>query len=568
MPSLASLASNGASLSIVVPAGTTYTELQSITLSVMHGNDPDLDLYLVSPNNTIFVLSTDNGGGWGSKANYSNTIFSDAGASGIASGSPPFTGTYKPEGQTFASYVGPYIGTWTLYACDDAAGTVGQLTNFSIGLVALADNTLALHKMVINNTSATGVKINNDLSISSTGALTLTDGELILNGNKLTIYNTATAAVTGGKATSYIVSEMNAAVNTSIINWVMGSTTGAHVYPFGVGGKYIPFTFNKLTAGDVDISVSTRSTGSNNTPFAGASDVAAVVNLNSPDLGAAAASSTVMDRWWDVIKSGPVTADITFTYKGSENTMLAKYQTKDVQMQHWNGEAWEAPVGSGTGVTGAGTGTVTLLGVSAFSPWVAMSGGGSGARPLPIELLSFTGTNDGAMNTLEWATASETNNNYFTLEKSADQRSFEAFAKVDGQGNSTTIRRYAAVDETPYVGYTYYRLKQTDFDGKYTYSKIIAMQSKSVSVTRVSDVRPNPTNDKLSFDFDTELDGNVNIRIYDYAGKVVLYDTQPVKSGKTLLTSELTRLSNGMYFIQVFFDKQSDFTFFDRIIKN
>ncbi|MEO6304832.1 MAG: hypothetical protein ABIP51_16850, partial [Bacteroidia bacterium] len=108
-----------------------------------------------------------------------------------------------------------------------------------------------------------GVKTQN-LSTSVGGVVTtngvLSVGNVIydLNSNLLTITNPVGAAVTSG--TGYILSETNVATNPSIIRWNMGTNTGAHVYPFGVAGTQIPFTFNKTTAGAANINVSTRAT--------------------------------------------------------------------------------------------------------------------------------------------------------------------------------------------------------------------------------------------------------------------------------------------------------------------
>ncbi|MBL0105287.1 MAG: hypothetical protein IPP51_16840 [Bacteroidetes bacterium] len=73
---------------------------------------------------------------------------------------------------------------------------------------------------------------------------------------------------------------------------------------------------------------------------------------------------------------------------------------------------------------------------------------------------------------LNWSTATETNNNYFTVERSGDGEHFEKVTTQRGAGNSSTTRTYEAVDEFPLPGYSFYRLKQTDFDGHYTYSDI------------------------------------------------------------------------------------------------
>lgn len=94
--------------------------------------------------------------------------------------------------------------------------------------------------------------------------------------------------------------------------------------------------------------------------------------------------------------------------------------------------------------------------------------------PLPIELLSFNAlpNNDNYIN-LEWETASEINNNYFTIQKSLNTETWSSIADVNGVGNSTQTVSYSILDKTPYQGVSYYRIKQTDFDGAFSYSKVI-----------------------------------------------------------------------------------------------
>lgn len=97
---------------------------------------------------------------------------------------------------------------------------------------------------------------------------------------------------------------------------------------------------------------------------------------------------------------------------------------------------------------------------------------------LPIELISFTGKNNGDENILEWITATEINNDYFAIERSEDAINFIEIGKVDGAGNSLSIKRYSMVDNNP-SDLTYYKLIQTDFNGEYKTSEIIVVTKMS-----------------------------------------------------------------------------------------
>ncbi|PKR80526.1 hypothetical protein CW751_09125 [Brumimicrobium salinarum] len=93
-------------------------------------------------------------------------------------------------------------------------------------------------------------------------------------------------------------------------------------------------------------------------------------------------------------------------------------------------------------------------------------------EPLPIELISFSADESAFKNQvdLNWSTASEKNNDFFTLEKSTNGKDWELLKTLNGAGNSTHTLKYRWTDQSPYSGISYYRLKQTDFDGKFSYS--------------------------------------------------------------------------------------------------
>lgn len=94
---------------------------------------------------------------------------------------------------------------------------------------------------------------------------------------------------------------------------------------------------------------------------------------------------------------------------------------------------------------------------------------------LPIELISFEAKLNNRQVDIHWATASEQNNDFFTIERSADGLNWEIVTTAAGAGNSIYRIDYAAYDSRPLSGISYYRLKQTDFDGAFEYSNIVSV---------------------------------------------------------------------------------------------
>lgn len=134
---------------------------------------------------------------------------------------------------------------------------------------------------------------------------------------------------------------------------------------------------------------------------------------------------------------------------------------------------------------------------------------------LPIKLISFNAALVQKNIELIWITETEINNDYFTIERSTDLEQWELVKKVNGAGNSNTTISYVAVDQNPFFGISYYRLKQTDFNGVFTYSKAVIIDNKELDDILVY---PNPIKDALTIK--TTCD-NCNIKIYSALGQLV-----------------------------------------------
>lgn len=184
----------------------------------------------------------------------------------------------------------------------------------------------------------------------------------------------------------------------------------------------------------------------------------------------------------------------------------------------------------------------------------------SGSSPLPISLLKFEGKLYNKMVDFSWTTASETNNNYFTVEKSADAFTFEKVIDIKGAGNSTTTLKYTATDDNPLTGVSYYRLKQTDFDGKYTYSNLVPIKN----VTKINsdfNIYPNPakTDDILKIEFPEEFYGkDVLVNVYDALGNKVYSNKALASEWEDKMTiSYLQNFKTGVYFVILNSDQAS-----------
>ncbi|MBI2269500.1 MAG: CSLREA domain-containing protein, partial [Bacteroidetes bacterium] len=167
---------------------------------------------------------------------------------------------------------------------------------------------------------------------------------------------------------------------------------------------------------------------------------------------------------------------------------------------------------------------------------------------LPVELVSFYAVpvNDEYVQ-LAWVTATETNNDFFTVERSANAVNFEPITEVPGAGNSTSVLVYAAKDEQPLGGVSYYKLKQTDFDGKYKYSPIIAVNIGQPSIARVF---PNPTTGVFTLQFSGNKENNVLVVMLDIMGREVFSSNIIFEDGsvRVIVNPEID-LPAGIYYV-------------------
>ena len=171
---------------------------------------------------------------------------------------------------------------------------------------------------------------------------------------------------------------------------------------------------------------------------------------------------------------------------------------------------------------------------------------------LPITLKNFEASLQGSEVHINWTTASELNNDYFTVERSADGLNFEAVDQLRGQGTSSLPKTYQTRDPQPLKGLSYYRLKQTDFDGSVSYSEVVSVYS-SPSQVDMFQLYPNPASGSIHINSRYLSTAPVTVTILNDLGLTVFSDSYTTDDNE-LYTKEcdLTGLPTGLYtvFIQ------------------
>lgn len=412
--------------------------------------------------------------------------------------------------------------------------------------------------------------------------LNLNGQSLRLNTNSISIENSAPAAITGpGK----VISETGpASGGYGTLRWNIGTNTGNYTIPFGSDAASpadLSFDYNITTAGGPTSPYKTFATyvtdsensftGPNITtnPAPGSwTDLPTGVQHLTDDY-IQAAHYFVVDRFWIIdaenIGDGAGgyagTPRFEYQFKYAQSEVAAPNHIDETQLvaqrynhtlDKWGDWLYGVPAvindPTNNEVTiqiGLDPGTV---GEDLYPVWTLVDN----SDPLPIELVRFQGDCGDNEIALSWTTWTETNNDFFTLERSLDGTNFEVVDIIEGAGNSNEPISYELKDENPYSGTTYYRLKDTDFAGKATYSDVIAVTCGDENGNEFNFVNAyDIDNANLVVEFTANDNEKFNIFLFDAAGKRVLDYSGTGVDGMNKVQLPSGDLARGIYIINL-----------------
>jgi hypothetical protein len=375
-----------------------------------------------------------------------------------------------------------------------------------------------------------------------------TKGYLVLNNGSettpiyLVVNNTNDDAITRtGTEAGWILSENE----FNIVRWNMGTSTGTYVVPFGAttgdeADEYIPLTFAKTSSGSANVMFATYGTGADNSNYP--TDVTGMDGI----FGGSAVDNMV-DRFYFIDVTAAATAEISFSYRGAENGTTTD-PTNLTSPQQWDNtsETWLSAVGPGASGLTTSIGSIPTGSVSSFSSskvW-ALS---HNENPLPIQLINFDAQCIGKQVNVTWSTLTETNNALFTLQRSLDANNFMDIANLPGAGNSNTQLNYSAIDHSPLHNLAYYRLKQTDFDGNYAYSEVVAVESCNTGAPSC-ETYFDPAQGAVIVNFQGEETLPFTVSMFDMMGQQLIPETSK-QLGRTDL--DVGFLAFGVYLVVV-----------------
>jgi hypothetical protein len=568
-------------------------------------------------------------GGSGNWSDYSNHWAYSSGGAPIATAAPTSsisvlfdqnsgTGTTTINATsnclnlTASGFTGTVSGSSTLNVYGNFTAVTGMTWSASGTINLLATSTgktfssggIPITSAVTLNGSGSEYTLQNNTEIS--GAVTLTNGVLIVGANTLTLSSNSSPTRTSGYISAYGANSTVAFSNTSteiiIPSGLFYEDSVRNLTMNGSGGIQLSsdFTVTKvltLTNGNIDLGtydliiddngyatgyssssyVMTESTGAltqNNisstsvtgkTFFPVGHTIASytpciVVNIGTADdfslrilsdhyadgTSGTTATTDKIDRTWLLEEAVVGGSDVTMTIQWNTAEELTGFDRTNCFLSHYTSGAWDSE--SATSASGSNPWTLSRSGITSFSPFSPDEG-----SALPIELVSFDAIQKGNYVSLDWVTASEYNNNFFTVERSENGRNFESLFTKKSQGNTSQISYYHGLDKLHYEGVSYYRLKQTDIDGKYAFSSIQSVKFNTKLDDAEVNVYPNPTTDgSIVIAFESKQATESEIVIIDPTGKVIYENTINVYKGKNVTKVQLpSSIPIGMYIVEL-----------------
>ena len=403
---------------------------------------------------------------------------------------------------------------------------------------------ITYNHVVFNNTSGFAIDYTMGGVVSIPGSITLTQGILRTTGaNYLALLHGCISSL--GSVSSYVDGPMT-------IDLASNTPSTTLTFPLGKSGSYRPAVLS-VTHSD---NASATYTAEHISSSAGA------LGYTLP--GTIERVSGV--RYWIINRSAVAnltSATATLYYGIGTSDGVTDPPNLRVVKTNGAGTVWFDAGGTGSA---AGTGTITSAPFATFSV-ITLGNATGGSNPLPIQLKSFEAKPMANKVDIQWVTASELNNDYFTLERSSDGQEFAEVVRIPGKGTKQTESSYDFLDDRPIIGRSYYRLKQTDFDKKSSYSKIVLVELALGQNPEVV-VYPNPTTEET---FSVQMNGfipeeSVQVKLSDSMGRI-LFTEQTTVSSSELHEIRINKagLASGVYILSV---RQRSINLFSRVVIN
>ncbi|MBP6403412.1 MAG: hypothetical protein KA492_12845 [Bacteroidia bacterium] len=434
------------------------------------------------------------------------------------------TGILNPaynNNNTFAGDISS-IGTNTNLTLGAGGGTVtinGSSAQTITGNTAFAFN---IRRFVMNNGVA-GLTLNIPVTITST--ITLTSGMIYTSATNPLIIDNGITTVSGVSNSSFVNGPVKKVGNQSF------------TFPVGRNNMYRPIAMTAPASATDQFMAEYQHI-----------DPVSIGNVNSLDPGLNHVSRC---EYWTLNRMNGI-SKVNVTISWSSNS-CGVTTIGDLRVARWDVASTKWKDHGNNGTTGNATSGTVLSTTQPTTYGTFTLGSSTNNNPLPVELSEFTAELINSSVVVNWKTMSEINNSYFDVERSNDGQNFTSIARVPGSGNSTEMHTYMFEDFAPLDGLSFYRLRQTDFDGKYEIFDPVSVKSKgSADEFKILNISPNPFSTTIKIDYFSPGQGEMDFQLLDIGGNVVASSHRASDHGVEVETIQnLEGLQTGVYFLKI-----------------
>jgi len=366
------------------------------------------------------------------------------------------------------------------------------------------------YNLTINNSGTTAPQVSTANNVLVSGSLSLLSG-IIQSTSTAMLSIASTGSVSGGTDQCFVHGPMRK-YGVTDFTFPIGKDT--MIAPLGISGM----------------------SGSGNFE-------AQFFNSKYSDVTSKSAGITTLSaiEYWDINRtSGTATPYVTLRWTDSSEQQINDH-TK-LRVAHYYSGSWHDFGNASSAIYADSSGYVrSSVAFTTFSP--VTLGSADLSNPLPVELTAFDAKQVGNKVEVDWNTATEFRNDYFTIQRSVNGTQFESIQRIKGNGNSSVPIDYQWMDNDPIIGKGYYRLIQTDYDGSSVYSDIVSVQFYPALKVSIS---PNPASEYCTVQLPLNMDKGT-IRIISNIGKV----DKKIEFTESLIKIDISGLQSGSYLMMI-----------------
>ncbi|MGK2864366.1 MAG: hypothetical protein ACSLE0_20715, partial [Chitinophagaceae bacterium] len=420
------------------------------------------------------------------------------------------------------------LSAGTFSSSTSATHTLGGNWLMTGGTFSNASNTILFNGTGTQSISSTGafnnVTINKSSGLANLSSnvtinaiLNLTAGKISIGNNNLTMGNSATTI--NASVNSYIIATGSGTLNQQVV------AAGSKIFHVGLPVYYAPATVG-LAAGSV-------------------TDVIKVNMLTAPYHGGLSgdpATNYAVNATWLIEEAVPGGSTATITLQWPQALELPGFNRALSRLAHFTSGAWEFGPAD-IAASGSNPYSVTRSGFTSFSPFAVSTYGA-----LPVTWLSISGRNENKNNIINWRVASEENNDHYIVEVSTGRNLFSPIGKIAGAGTTNIEQRYQFIHYSVTEREYYYRIKQVDIDGRYSYSKVVKIITNNTGANSVT-ILNNPMQDRLVVSFTANRMMSGSIHITDATGREVHRQKIKLGIGNTVTDFGGFNFASGIYYL-------------------